>query len=232
MCSDSKKDSIKSVDIAKVRKNRYTRFITHVYWPSDEVVATKCISKNTIQGEMQKFKNMLKTVFKPEYLPAEEVVDSNAVAVENLRDANDYILLKYQHDRREIQIQDGKGLYISVFPDEELEVEQSDLVRYVKSVAFGILNLPKFDEKGKGPKVSVSTLDIGDSKCGTISYMEFPPPKFWYSGMRWWSDGKNVLFEFGKARFNGKGIKKKHGPGPPQNMLAPRKFKKDSKPTE
>jgi len=224
----AKENKIKSVDIKKIRRDEYTKFIEHVFWYSKEVMDSKKISKNLIPADMQKFKDMLKKVVKSEYLLSEQVIDSNAVAIEKLRDDNDYILLEYKRNKRKIQIQDGKALYISILPDEDLKIEQLDLAEYVKSVAFQIINLPKSDENGKEPQVFVSQLDVGDSKCGNIFYeASFPPPKFWYSGVRWWSDGRNILFLIGKGRFNGEDLSRRAGP--PESIKAPRKFQKDNK---
>ncbi|MCK4914276.1 MAG: hypothetical protein KAS69_06765 [Planctomycetes bacterium] len=221
----AKENTIKSVDIKKIRASNYSKFVEHAFWHSKEVIDGKKISKKLIPQDMQKFKDMIRIVLKSEYLMSEKVIDSNAVAVENLRDANDYILLEYERNRRKIRIQDGKALYIGIFPDEDLKIEESKLAQYVKAAAFQILNLPKSDENGKEPQIFVSKLDIGDSKLGRLYYRaSFPPPKFWYSSVRWWSDGKNILFLIGKGRFDGEDLSKRAGP--PKNVNAPRKFKK------
>jgi len=225
----ARENKIKSIDMEKIRSNNYTRFVEHVFWYSKEVMESKKISKELIPADMQKFKDILKKVLKSEYLLSETVIDSNAVAIENLRDANDYILLEYNRNKRKIQIQDGKALYISIFPDDYLKIEQSDMAEYVKSVALQIMNLPKSDEKGKERHVFVSPLDIGDSKCGCIFYeANCDPLQLWYSYFGWWSDGKNVLFQIGKTPLNGEDLSRRAGP--PENIKAPRKFKKDGKP--
>jgi len=227
LANDPNEGIIQSVDIDKIRKYKYTQFIDHIFRPSDDEIVRKKISTQLISEDMQKLKNMLHTVIKPVYLLSDDVIDSNAIAVERLKKDNDYILLKYKLEKLEIQIQESQSLYISIFPDKDSKIEQSDLAKYVKSVAFQILNLPKSDDDVNEPQVFVSKLDIGNSKCGTIYYeSSFPPPKFWYSHIKWWSDGKNVLLVIGKATFNGEDLNKRAGP--PENLGKPRKFKKDS----
>lgn len=229
LAQDPNENSIRSVDIEKIQKHRYTAFIKHVFWPSEDQIVSKTISKKQILGDMQTFKNILTTVLKSEYLPSGQVIDSNSVAAENIRDSNDYILLKYNYDGGEIQIQDGKALYISILPENDAKVELPNLANYVKSVALKVIKLPKSD-KTEEPEVFISMLDIGQSKCGCMLYLESFPPQYWYSYLRWWSDGKNILFEIGKASFDGEDISKRAGP--PENLKAPRKFKKESKPPQ
>lgn len=221
----AQENKIKTVDVEKIRKDAYTKFVDHIFWYPKEVVNNKKISKKLIPEDMDKFKDMIKKVIKPEYIMSENIFDSNSFAVENLRDANDYILLEYRNKKLKIQIQDGKALYLSILPDEDLKIEQSNLTQYVKSVAFQIMTLPKLDEKKEEPRIFVSNLDIGNSKCGRIYYnASFPPPKFWYSSIRWWSDGRNILFLIGRGRFDGKDLSKRARQ--PKDALEPRKFEK------
>ena len=98
MLSFADNEPLNSIDMTKAEKDEYTKFIHRLYWPSDKVIAKKRISKELVHGEIEEFKNMLRTVLKAAYLPSEEVVDSEAVAVKKLSDNNDYILLKYERD--------------------------------------------------------------------------------------------------------------------------------------
>lgn len=219
-----------SVDIKKIRRNKYTKFIEHVFWPEKELIVSKRISKDIIPADMNEFKEMVSKVLKAQYLPPSEIVDANAVALEQYKYGGDYILLRYNVGNREIRIQECRTLYVAViFAKSEPNAARPDLPEYVKSMAFEVLNLPKKDTDGREPKVFISSLDIGESKCGDIHY-DLPPPKFWYSYIKWWSDGKNVLFEIGKAEFYGEDISKRAGPT--ARLKAPRKFKKDSKPAK
>lgn len=224
----AQENKIETVDIEKIKKDAYTKFIDHVFWYPKKTIDDKKIPKKSIPEDMNEFRYMLTKVIKPEYLLSEKIIDSNSIAVVNLRDANDYILLEYKHDKLKFQIQDGKALYIGIFPDEDLKIEESNISQYIKSVAFQIMNLPKFDKEGKEPRIFVSIADIGNSKTGSIYYnASFPPPKFWYSTMRWWSDGRNILFLIGKGSFSGEDLSERAGP--PKDLLEPRKFKKDKK---
>ncbi len=221
----AKKNVIKSFDIKKIKASQYTKFIENIFWYSQEVLDKKRISNKLIKTDMQKFKDILHTILKPEYLLSDKVIDSNAVAVENLKNKNDYILLEYIIHKRKIQIQDGKALYLSVLPIEDSNTAPSDLAEYVKSVAFQLMKLPKTDKNGKELQVFVSPRDIGGSSCGVISYGPDPDFfQFWYSYMKWWSDGKNVLFLIGKTSF--KGIDYSKMARRPEKSKKPRKFKK------
>jgi len=226
LAQDPNEGLIRSVDIEKIRKDKYTEFIDHVFWPEKELIASKRISKDIIPADMNEFKEMVSRVLKAQYLPPSEIVDANAIALEQYRYGSDYILLRYNVGNREIRIQECGTLYVAViFAKGEPNEARPELAEYLKSMAFEVLNLPKQDKEGREPKVFISSLDIGESKCGDIHY-DLPPPKFWYSYIRWWSDGKNVLFVIGKATFNGEDLNKRAGP--PENLGKPRKFKKDS----
>lgn len=220
--------ALKSVNLEKARAYHPTKFVEHLLWPSKEVIASKQVSKKLIPADMQRFKNMLTTVLKPPYAVRAEEIDSNAVAVESLRDPNDYILLEFRRNGKTIRIQDSKGLAVAFFPDNEAKVDEPNLAQYVRKTAFELLNVPKVDDKGQEPRVFISKLDIGASKWGTITYIPGLPPKFWNSSMAWWSDGRNVLFVIGTASFDGIDLTKMAAM--PPNWLDPRRFKKTPQP--
>jgi hypothetical protein len=238
-------DRVKSVDVDKVRAHRATRFIEKVFWPSATLISQKKISKGLVPQDVEQFKDMLQIVLRPEYAVTLKDIDANAVAVEEPRprDANDYILLEYTRNKRQIKIQDGKALWISVFPDPNTPASRVDIARYVKATAFEILNIPKSDEEGKEPNLYVATLDIGASDWGNMVYgASYPAPKFWYSHIAWWSDGRNVMFMMGKKRFDKDEApvedrtsavararaKARMEAGPSPNSLKPRKFRKQT----
>ena len=218
---------INSVNTHKIKDSKYTAFVENIYWPSDETIKNKQISKDLIHEELLRFKYLIKKIIKPVYLPVEKDIDLKVIAVKQLRDNSDYLLLKYEIKGIKIQIQDGKALYILISPRKNFNSKHIDLIQYIKSIAFLTLNIPKLDKSGKEPSIFVSKLDIGDSKCGTITYeSDFQNDLiFWYSQIRWWSDGNKILFLIGKGLLNGKDYSKKaiH----PENFEAPRKFKKD-----
>jgi hypothetical protein len=218
-------NEVNSVDVKKIQAEEYLKFIEHIFWYPKETLDAKKISKESIPADMQNFKDMLKKVLRPEYSLSDQIIDANALAVESLRDDGDYILLEYKRNNRRIQIHDCKALLIAVFPQDEGKTKQSDVVEYVKSEAFRIMNLPNVDEKGNPPRVSGGRLGVGESMCGNLIYKaSYPPPKFWYSGLRWWSDGRRILFLFGR----GEGMSKRAGPA--KDSMKPRKFKKVTKP--
>ncbi len=175
---------------------------------------------------MQKFKDILRVILKPEYLLPDKVIDSNAIAGENLKYDSDYILLEYIIHNRRIQIQDGKAMYIGIFPVEDSNTKPLDLAEYVKSVAVQTMNLPKADKNGNELYVRTSSRDIGSSRCGIMRYgPEFLPYQSWHYYIQWWSDGRNVLFAIGKLSFDGVDYSKM----PHLPKIKPRKFKKKTK---
>jgi len=219
---------VKLVDPNKIRAHKATRFIGHVFWPSDELVSEKNISKSLISQDMQEFKKTLAQVLRPGYAPASEIIDANAVAVEGLapEDANDYILLRYTRNGQQIQIQDGKALWVTVFPNNEANEQHFNVSQYVITVAYQVLNIPKSDKNAGEPNIYTATLDIGGSKWGSIVYRtSFPPPRFWYSHMSWWSDGTNVMFLIGKGSGGDTAARRPRAAAPP-NATKPRKFQK------
>ena len=217
-------NDISSVDFSKVRKHQFAAFVENICWPSNETIESKRIPKTKIPEETDKFSVMLKEVLNPAYLPPTEVVDANVIAVENFRNKNDYLLLKYKCKGYDVQIQDGKALWILFSPHRSTDLDKMTLPEYVKFLALSTLDIPEQDENHKDMSIGASALDIGNSKIGVIFYeASFPPPQYWYSYMRWWSDGQDVLFSIGKSSFNGVDLSKRAGP--PPNMKAPRKFK-------
>jgi hypothetical protein len=217
---------VKSVDFDKARANPRTKYIVEqLLWPSKQMMASKQVPKIAIPEEMQKFKDVLKTVFRLAYTASPEEIDANAVAVESLRDANDCILLEFKRNGRTIRVEDGKALSISIFPDEGVRIQEPNVAWYIRQVALEVLNVPQAVDKGHQPRVIVFGRDIGASKCGSIAFdADYPPPRSWNSGMAWWCDGRNALFVMGKATFEGIDLTKMAAP--PSNWFAPRKFKK------
>ncbi len=217
-----------SVDFEKVQKKKFTRYILHLCWPSDEEIKSKSIDKKLIPKDIEAFNIMLKKALKPEYLPSEKVINSNIIAVENLREENDYLLLEYTCGGCRIEIQDGKEFYIHIYPIESTVPESKNITDYVKSTALKMFNIPDDLSFKNELLIHASTLDSGNSQHGALEYRpETEPFKYWYSPMRWWSDGRDILF------FIGKGILVyEHDysdiPHPPREFFLPRKFTKVS----
>ncbi len=213
---------VKSVDLSKVKTFKYATFIENGFWPSEALIQSKKISLEDIPQEVNEFRSMVFKVFKSTYRPTGGIVDANLTAVEDLRNEGDYLLLSYRKERCDIQIQDGKAFYVLFRPD-NIDANDVNLPEYVKSVFLLATNAPKVDANDKEPRLFVSELDIGKSSCGSITYEgSFPPPRFWYSHVRWWSDGRSVLFAIGKKEFR-EGYRRS---GPPKDIDKPRKFKK------
>ena len=58
----AQENNIKTVDVEKIRKDAYTKFVDHIFWYPKGVVNNKKISKKLIPEDMNKFKDMIKKV--------------------------------------------------------------------------------------------------------------------------------------------------------------------------
>lgn len=220
------KDILKTVDMTKIKKSAYTTYIEHIKWPQTEQIKNKKISKNISSEDIGEFEDMLEKVIRSEYLPSEKEINSNIFGIENFKDNNDYLFLKYKSNKFDIEIQDGKALYVLVSPVDNSTTTSVDLKEYVHAIAHSILNIPALDKDGKAPTVFESIVDIGNSKCGDISYESDIKQEvmFWYSRIGWWSNGSDALFVISKIPSGGLEIGKM-ATTPPE-LKAPRKFKK------
>lgn len=215
---------IDTVNRQAIAANEYTRFIENVFWPTDDIVAATRVPTDRLKVDIDKFEEVLKSTLRKEFVPARETIDSQVLALEGLRNGSDYLLLRYGAGAYQFQVQDGKALYLLVTPREQAPVSLDKLPEYVRFTAQTVLNVPDLDEHGDAPEVSISLIDIGNSRCGSFVYKAsfVPPPKFWYSHMRWWSDGRHVLFLTTKGLRHGEDLSRTAGP--PPGAAAPRLF--------
>ncbi len=193
---------IDTVNREAIGANDYTRFIENIFWPTENVIAAKRVANDLVGPDIQELEVLLQRALKEEFLPSEQDVAAGVLAVEGLRNGRDYLLLRYETRHYRMHIQQSAALYILVTPREEARVPLENASEYARSVAFALLKIPEKDEEGQEPLVSVSSLDIGPSRCGAIVYMASfaPGPKHWYSQVRWWSDGRHVLFSTSRRR--------------------------------
>jgi hypothetical protein len=186
---------IDTVNRQAIGANDYTRFIENIFWPTDDVLAAKRVPKDLVEPDIQELQALLQRALKEEFRPSEQQLAAGVIAVEGLRNGADYLLLRYDTSKYHLQVEEGPALYILVTPKQEARVPLDKVSEYVKALAFALLNIPEKDEAGKEPLVAVSSADIGPSRCGPMTYQaDFPPPRHWYSQIRWWSDGRHVLF--------------------------------------
>ena len=192
---------IDTVDRQAIGANDYTRFIENAFWPTEQVIAAKRVSNDLVGPDTEELKVLLRRALKKQFLPGEQDVAGSVVAVEGLRSGADYLLLCYETHQYHIQVQDGNKLSLLVTPKEGSEVPLGKIPEYVKNTTLAFLNIPEEDEAGREPQVTVRSVEIGPSRSGLFTYEAgFPPPKHWYSQIRWWSDGRHVLLDTDRRR--------------------------------
>jgi len=223
----------KSVDISKVKKSPYTSYIQNIVWPSKNVINEKQISSYLIPDEISDLKHYLSYMLKPEYIPPNDIVDANTIALTAYRDNHDFMFLEYDTKEAIIQVVDYIGLTVLYSPKNQKKVDPADkaeLSEYVKLTVIKLVNYPTLEKKQNEPEVFISSINIGSSKCGSLYY---PADKgrewFWYSTMLFWSDGKDVLFSTGKIGPDEDLNLKRGASSPSIADRKPRKFKKAKK---
>lgn len=213
-------------DLTKILADPYTAFIENVVWPPDQVIRDKKIPLKKLKGELLNFRKTLQMTLKPELLPSDKVITTRTIAVKELRDNHDYLLLRYEYHGNKLQIEDGKSLFVLISPARKAEPKEADIAKYVRSVFSSTLSLPASRPQVEDPQVFVSTLDLGKSKCGNVTYLSHSlPPKFWYSYIKWWSDGDSVLFLISKALQSGLDLSERASY--PEHLNRPRRLKTD-----
>ena len=192
---------IDTVDRQAIAANDYTRFIENIFWPTEDVIAAKRVAKDLVGPDIEELKVLLRRALREEFLPSEQDVAADVIAVEGLRNSADYLLLCYETHQYHIQVQDGNKLSLLVTPKEEGQVPLGKIAEYVRDTTLALLNIPEEDEAGQHPQVTVRSVDIGPSRSGLFTYEAgFPPPKHWYSQIRWWSDGRHILLDTDRRR--------------------------------
>ena len=87
---------IDTVDRAAIATNESARFIENAFWPTEAVIAAKRVSNDLVGPDIEELKVLLQRALKEEFLPSEQDVAGGVLAVEGLRNANDYLLLRYE----------------------------------------------------------------------------------------------------------------------------------------
>jgi len=155
------------------------------------------------------------------------MVDDEAIAIEECYGPHDIIFLEYGHKGSVVQVQDLKGalLWTMIPPDEH--PHQKNVKAYVQRTAKAVFNVDT-KEWAKGPKVFVSSVDIGESKSGSITFdPNVPFSDLWYAKFNWWSDGKNISFLLDTRTFDpGWSIDKLKRTKNVLSHWSPRKFRK------
>ena len=187
-----------NVDLTKIQGDPYTRFILRGIWPKQEVfAATKCDGR-LIGNDIVTLSNTLVRVLVDECLPTSQDL-SSVIGIPEYGKDEDCLFLRYTTKSEiHIQIQDGEGLFILMSCSKWKAHSLEDIQEFVKSCAVRMINYPQSGGVEENPIVFVSSLDIGKSKCGTITWKhkgenDIPFTDF-YSRMMWWSDGMRILF--------------------------------------
>jgi hypothetical protein len=226
--ADTGYEPIDTLDARKAAAHPFARFAANALWPTPATIAAKHYTGN-VDTEVGELVTVLTRVLRADCLPTESVVKQNVIALTELRNGNDYLLLRYRTAGGiEVQVQDGKGLYLLVTLPEAERAELSDAANFVWRVADRTLKFPQFEGQGPAapkfivapapgvkswkaeeappyvPRVFVSSIDLGQSRVGAVYYGPTRNahgvyvPNGWYSGFYWWSDGRRVLFALDK----------------------------------
>jgi hypothetical protein len=144
-----------------------------------------------VEKEKTELATNLKRFLRDAWLPAETALSNDTIGLTDMRSASDYLLLDYTTPQgQRARIQDG--LQTGILVEVENQRPLSEIADLVESTASAVLRIP---ESAK-PEVFVSIMDIGQSKIGslycgnTTDATQFD----WWTNVRWWSDGKKVLF--------------------------------------
>ena len=227
----------RSIDISKCRADRSSAWLQSVPWPAEDRISSASLAPSEVKEDCDALDRMLRIVLRPPAFSAFEKQRSAIKAVPSFHENNDYLLVRYEvPGMGEMQIQDWKALTITFLPADSYQpplpatsdasrLSSECLTNYLKSMARLLLNVPSDDSPTSGPKVQVLTMDIGPSRLGWIVFdPSYPPPRHWYSGMSWWSDGRNVSFLVGKLLLLNPGLDINRMAGPLPGFKAPRKF--------
>ncbi len=205
---------------------RYTAFVSHATWPTAKTIQ-QLRYRGNVAPEVAELQRTLDQKLRREYAPSGAYLKHNVIALREFQNGDDYLLLQYTASGTRIEVQDGKALYIRVTPGDRGLGRSADIGAFVSRLAGKVLNIPEEKGKERVPKVFVSNLDLGKAKVGNLLYGD--PHQLqngdWYSLIRWWSDGKGVLFEISKADWR----TLSRLAAPPPGTFAPRRFRSKMK---
>jgi hypothetical protein len=186
--------SFDSVDRQAILTKPGTRFIENIFWPSEAEVSAKRLATDLVRKDIEQFEFILTRAVKKEFLPSRETIQRDVIPLEAFRGGYDYLVLRYQSAGYDFQIEYARALYILVTPQKSERQPLDNSAQYVESTAQCVLNVPATDEAGKEATLFVAPENPGEWRFGERFYQGCPPPKHWYSGIPWWSDGHSVLF--------------------------------------
>jgi len=184
-----------AVDRQVIAKSPGTRFIENIFWASKADIAAKRVATSLVRKDIEQFQVILARALKKEFLPNSDTIEDGVIPLQGFRNGDDYLLLRYQSGDYDFQIESGMALYILVTPRKSEGQTLDKMADYIESTAQSVLNVPAVDEASRQAEELVAPSNLGEWRFGERYYQGYPPPKHWYSGITWWSDGRSVLFQ-------------------------------------
>lgn len=192
----------RTVDLATIRANPYTDFIQYAFWPKPEVFAARKCENRLIENDLHEFISTLARVIQDEYLPTPEDIKS-VVGIPEYLDGDDCLFLRYTTKNGvRIEVQDGGGIYILMSSPFWRTDQLAQVTTFVRDIAIKTIKFPQNSGVVGNPIVGASTLDIGSSRVGGMTWRlegeAATSRSDFYSVIMWWSDGTRVLFAISK----------------------------------
>lgn len=186
----------------QVHGHEFTDFIKYAEWPDVKKIKDKRIEAQSVTAEVAALRDLLVRRIRAEYLPSDIDFHAGLTACTNLYDSDDYLLLRYSTSNAVVmQIQEGIGFYLMIADPLFEKVPLTNSQELVKTTAVKYLRFPGDPTvTSEHPDVFVSSASGQTSKCGMLYYgPKNVLPENWYSWIKWWTDGKRVLFALSKS---------------------------------
>jgi len=221
-CSADEFVSIETIDLQKLSAHPSAAWINHALWPAEGTMRARAYSGD-LSYEKSELIKLLQGVMREQCLPSEDCARIEMVGIAGLHNGDDYLLLRYvAGGGRDVRVMDGKSLFLMTEPPDQSPKPLSQVGRFVWETAEALLRFPQFEgQRARAPEITVvapgarvaiskrppyvpqlfvSPIDIGSSKTGSLLYgpRGHTPARGWYSSIRWWSDGKRVMFAISK----------------------------------
>ena len=212
------------VKVSKTKGDPYTNFIEHAQWPEEAAIRAKRVDAMLVTSDVYELQICLTNDLRAGYAPTVQQMQEDVIACVELRNSHDYLLLRYSpKESVQIEVQDGPAIFLTVTLKTRQPQKGESIGDFVKTVAAQVLNYPGTEETAMQQiDLFVSSIELADSKCGTLTYgPNTAPPPYWYSHTRWWSDGRKVLFLISRLA---PGEKRLERGNPPPNIGQPRRF--------
>ncbi len=219
---------LKVIDLEKMKSDRFADFIRYAFWPESEMIAARKSDGRLIEKDLKGLPSTLDRILNMEVLPAGDDL-SSAFGISSYSDEGDFLFVRYSTKSGVlVQVQDGKALYILMSSTNWNKGELSDIGRYVKNIALKVIRFPSEGGIDENPIIFVSSLNVGQSRCGTLSWKHRGEGDNsftdFYSHMFWWSDGTRILFAMSKMTPDD--YRKLATMANRQSLRTPRKFQK------